>query len=54
MKTYPFKIVFDIETDGLNATKIWCIVIKELGGPISKFGPDQIDKGIELLQKQTY
>ena len=51
MKTYPFKIIFDIETDGLNATKIWCIVVKELDGSIYKFGPGQIDKGIELLQK---
>ena len=50
MKTLPFKVIFDIETDGLRPTKIWCMVIKELDGPVHKFGPDQIDEGIKLLQ----
>ena len=44
------KIIFDIETDDLNASKIWCIVAKELNGKSYKFTPDNIDKGIELLQ----
>jgi len=51
MKTIPFKAVFDIETDGLDPSKIWCMVVKELDGAVHKFGPDQIDKGVELLQK---
>ena len=44
------KIIFDIETDDLNASRIWCIVAKELNGKSYKFTPDNIDKGIELLQ----
>tara|TARA_R100001530_G_scaffold19583_1_gene16483 strand:- start:317 stop:2098 length:1782 start_codon:yes stop_codon:yes gene_type:complete len=48
--TYPSKVIFDIETDGLNATKIWCIVAKELNGPIHKFSPDKIEEGIEFLK----
>jgi hypothetical protein len=44
------KMIFDIETDDLNATKIWCIVAKELDGEIYKFGPDKILDGLELLK----
>ena len=45
------KLVFDIETDGLNATKIWCIVAKDLdNNQVYGFPPDQIDQGIELLE----
>lgn len=51
MKKTSFEAVFDIETDGLDATKIWCMVIKELNGPIHKFGPDQLHQGINLLQE---
>ena len=51
MKTSPFKVVFDIETDGLDATKIWCIVAKELGGDVYKFDPDNIEEGVKLLQR---
>ena len=51
MKKTSFEVVFDIETDGLDATKIWCMVIKELNGPIHKFGPDQLYQGINLLQE---
>ena len=44
------KMIFDIETDDLNATKIWCIVAKELDGEVYKFGPDKILDGLELLK----
>ena len=45
------KLVFDIETDDLNATKIWCIVAQDVdSNKIYKFGPDNLDKGYELLE----
>ena len=43
-------LVFDIETDGLKATKIWCMSALDI---VSKeqvsFGPDKIKEGIEYL-----
>jgi len=43
-------LVFDIETDDLKATKIWCIVCQNPDtGEIFKFNPDQIDEGCKLL-----
>ncbi len=48
------KILFDIETDGLNATKIWCLVAQEVDtGEVWAFGPDDIDQGVELLNKAS-
>ena len=45
------KLVFDIETDDLNATKIWCIVAQDVEtNKIYKFGPNNLDKGYELLE----
>jgi DNA polymerase-1 len=44
------KLIFDIETDDLDATKIWCIVAKELNGKSYRFTPDEIEDGIKLLQ----
>ncbi len=43
------KMIFDIETDDLNATKVWCLVAKELNGKIHKFGHNQIQNGLDLL-----
>jgi len=43
------KMIFDIETDDLNATKVWCLVAKELNGKIHKFGHNQIQDGLDLL-----
>jgi len=44
------KLVFDIETDDLNATRIWCIVAKDVDTEqVYTFGPDQIEEGCELL-----
>ena len=45
------KLIFDIETDDLNATKIWCIVAKEIDGQLYEFGPTQIQDGLDLLSK---
>ncbi len=47
------KLIFDIETDDLDATRVWCIIAKELDGKVYKFGPNQIEEGINLLQNAT-
>ncbi len=44
------NIVFDIETDDLDATKVWCIVAKEVDGTTYKFGPDELEDGLDLLR----
>ena len=36
-------LVFDIETDDLKATKIWCLVAQDMdSGKIYKFPPDKL------------
>ena len=46
------NLVFDIETDDLNATKIWCIVCQDIDTrKVYKFGPDKIEAGLDLLQE---
>ena len=43
--------VFDIEANGLQPTEIFCLVAMDTEtGKVYEYGPDQIDKGIELLQ----
>ncbi len=45
------SLVFDIETDDLNATKIWCMVAQDSdSGKIYKFAPHELESGLELLQ----
>jgi len=45
------SLVFDIETDDLKATKIWCITAQDSeSGRIYKFAPHQLDSGLELLK----
>ena len=44
------EVVFDIEANGLQPDKIWCIVAKPLNEPVVSFGPDKIEKGIKYLQ----
>ena len=45
-------LIFDIETDDLKATKIWCIVAQDSdSGKIYMFAPHQLESGLELLQK---
>ena len=47
-------LVFDIEADGLVATKIWCIVaIDTSTGESRSFGPDQLDEGLQYLQSAS-
>ena len=45
-----FKLVFDIEADGLDPNNVWCIVAKEVSGDIYKFDNTQIEEGIKFLQ----
>jgi len=45
------KLVFDIETDGLEANKIWCIVAIDEENNVKTFDPEQIQDGIDYLQK---
>ena len=44
------KLVFDIETDDLKATKIWCLVAIDETNKVYSYGPHEIDEGIKLLQ----
>ena len=44
------KLVFDIETDGLDATRIWCIVAQDVETKkIYKWRPNDIDSGLAFL-----
>ena len=46
------NLVFDIETDDLKATKIWCIVAYDIDDQsLYSYGPDELDKGLDLLSK---
>ena len=45
------EIVFDIETDDLDATRVWCIVAKEVDGTVHKFSPDEIEEGLSFLSE---
>ena len=45
------RLVFDIETDDLKATKVWCIVAQDLdSSELFRFAPHQLESGLELLQ----
>ena len=49
------KLLFDIETDDLKATKIWCIVAKDMDSKqLYTYGPEQIEEGVQLLEKATH
>ena len=44
-------LVFDIETDDLKATKVWCIVAQDVDtNEIFKFPPSKLDDGVKFLQ----
>ena len=44
------RLVFDVETDGLDATKIWCIVAQDVDSKeIYAYGPDKLDAGYARL-----
>jgi len=45
------SLVFDIETDDLKATKVWCICAQDLdSNELFRFAPHQLESGLELLQ----
>ena len=45
------NLVFDIEADGLNPTKIFCIVAQDVDtGDVFTFDVTQLDEGYELLK----
>ena len=45
-------LVFDIETDGLDHSKIWCIVAKEVNkDKFHIYQPHNIEQGIRFLEK---
>ena len=43
--------VFDIETNGLNPTKIWCASLLDVDTKEQfNYGPDALDKALDSLQ----
>ena len=45
------SLVFDIETDDLKATKIWCISALDVDTEVQvSFGPSQLQEGLQLLK----
>ena len=45
------SLVFDVETDSLKPTKVWCIVAQDFdSGKIYKYAPHQLESGLELLK----
>lgn len=44
-------MIFDIETDGLEATKVHCIGVIHDDGVSELFGPDRIEEGLDALGK---
>ena len=46
------RLVFDLEGDGLQPTKFWCMSALDMNThKVYEFGPDDISKGINLLKK---
>ena len=44
------SLVFDIETDGVDATKIWCMSLLDVDTEKQKsFGPSELSEGLEEL-----
>ena len=49
------RLVFDIETNSLTPSKIWCIVAKDVdSGQLYTYGPGQISEGCDLLEASDY
>ena len=45
------SLVFDIETDDLDATKIWCLSALDVDTEQQfSYGPSELSEGLELLQ----
>ena len=49
------RLIFDIETDSLEPTKIWCVVAKDIDTKQHYiYGPDQIGEACTLLESSPY
>jgi DNA polymerase-1 len=47
-------MIIDIETDGIDATKVHCIVCRDAStGQVRAFGPDELVEGIRLMRCAT-
>ena len=44
------KVIFDIETEGLEGNTIHCIVAKVIGGKTYLFPPDKLQEGADLIE----
>ena len=44
------KVIFDIETEGLEGNTIHCIVAKVIGGGTFLFTPDNLQEGVDLIE----
>ena len=44
------KVIFDIETEGLEGNTIHCIVAKVIGGGTYLFPPDKLQEGADLIE----
>ena len=44
------KVIFDIETEGLEGNVIHCIVAKVIGGGTYLFPPDKLQEGADLIE----
>lgn len=45
------RLVFDVETDGLDATRIWCIVAQDVETKtIYTYGPTQLEEACDFLE----
>ena len=50
MSDDKLRMVFDVETDGVKYTKIWCIVVQNADTEeIESFGPNELHEAVALL-----
>ena len=48
------RLVFDVETDDVKATKLWCIVAQDVDSKkIFKFPPDKLSEACKLLSNAS-
>ena len=46
------KLLFDIETDGLDATVVWCLVIQDVDtNQVWEYSPNEIEDGVKIMLK---
>jgi DNA polymerase I-like protein with 3'-5' exonuclease and polymerase domains len=48
------RLIFDIETDGLNPTLVWCICAIDVdSGKEYSFRPDEVEEGVQFIGQAT-